>query len=87
MNEGTNTVVIQNKANYTNVDFVEFYKADSVYYYPIERQQLGMQTVGERIEAEWGYPTDSGKTLTLSKSTVGTTKIFASGFRFVVNTD
>ena len=67
LNEGTNTVVIQNKANYTNVDFVEFYKADSVYYYPIERQQLGMQTVGERIEAEWGYPTDSGKSLTLSK--------------------
>lgn len=54
---GTNTVVIQNSSSYTNVDFVEFYKADSVYYYPIERQQLGMQQVGERIEAEWGYST------------------------------
>lgn len=66
LNEGTNTVVIQNKANYTNVDFVEFYKADSVYYYPIERQQIGMQTVGERIEAEWGYVT-SASDLTLSR--------------------
>ncbi|MBQ8559825.1 MAG: hypothetical protein IJ439_07605 [Tyzzerella sp.] len=66
LKEGTNTVVIQNKANYTDVDFVEFYKADSVYYYPIERQQMGMQTVGERIEAEWGYVTYYAN-LTLSR--------------------
>ena len=59
--EGTNTVVIQNSVKYTNVDFIEFYKADDVYYYPIERQLLGMQYTGERIEAEWGCPTDPTK--------------------------
>lgn len=58
LNAGENKVVITNKANYTNLDFVEFYRADNVYYYPLERQQLGMQYTGERIEAEHGYATN-----------------------------
>jgi len=43
-------------------DFFEFYKTGDVYYYPIEKN-LGMVdglciNVGDRIEMEWGVPTD-----------------------------
>ena len=51
---GANTIIISNGANYTNLDFIEIYEKGNVYYYPLEKVHLGMNGVGDRIEAEFG---------------------------------
>ena len=55
LNKGNNTIMIfSENAERVDFDFIELYRASDVYYYPIEKQLLGQQWVGERIEAEYG---------------------------------
>jgi len=63
LNAGENTVVVKQGASsgttYVNLDFIELYPKDSVFYYETERNGnptvAGAFALNERIEAEYGY--------------------------------
>ena len=77
LNEGMNKIFISQDSSstgYVNLDFIEIYKSNDVYYYPIESkldpELAGNYTIGERIEAEWMTYSGSAKVTGLENTTV-----------------